>query len=96
MKKVEKIQFKSFEDLHEKYMRDPEYRQAHEDMEPEFAIIKAIIRARAKHGLTQRQLALDLGISQPSLARFESGNANPTFSFLKKVTSGLGLKLTIL
>jgi DNA-binding XRE family transcriptional regulator len=94
--KKNKIKLYNFEDLHAKYMKDPEYKRAYEEMEPEFTIIKAIIKARAKHGLTQRQLAENLGISQPSLARFESGKTNPTLSFLQKVTRGLGLRLTIL
>lgn len=93
MTKVKLIPFKN---IHDDLMKRPGYKKAYDEMEPEFAIIKSIIKARAKHGLTQRQLAKNLGISQPSLARFESGNANPTFSFLKKVTRGLGLRLTIL
>lgn len=96
MKKNKKLKLYNFDDLHKNDMKDPEYKKAYEDLEPEFEIIKATIIARAKYGLTQRQLAKRIGITQSSLARFESGRTNPTLSFLQKITSGLGLKLTIL
>ena len=44
-------------DLHKKWMKDPDYRKAHEALEPEFGLARALIEARAKAGLTQEQLA---------------------------------------
>ena len=76
-------------------MEDPEYKKAYDNLEFEFIIIKALIRARARKQLTQRELAQKIGVAQSALARFESGRINPTLSFLKKVTQGLGLKLTV-
>ena len=76
-------------------MSDPETKKAYDDLEFEFQIITALIKARAKKNLTQEQLANKIGIAQSALARFESGRTNPTLSFLKKVTFGLGLKLTV-
>lgn len=76
-------------------MKDPEYRKAYNDLEFEFEILKAIIRGRARQKLTQRELARKIGVAQSALARFESGRVNPTLSFLKKITRGLGLKLTV-
>jgi DNA-binding XRE family transcriptional regulator len=97
MKTKKKIKFYSFDDLHNGYMKDPEYKKAYEDLQPEFKLIKALIIARAKHGLTQRQLAKRIGVPQSSLARFESGRVTPTLPFMKRVASGLGLgvKVTI-
>ena len=76
-------------------MKDPEFKKAYDDLEFEFEIIKALIRARAQKRITQRELARKIGVAQSALARFESGRINPTLSFLKKVTQGLGLKLTV-
>ncbi|KKU77654.1 MAG: DNA-binding helix-turn-helix protein [Parcubacteria group bacterium GW2011_GWA2_47_64] len=76
-------------------LRDPNVRKAYEELKFEFEIIKAIIRVRAQKKLTQRQLAQKIGVAQSALARFESGRVNPTLSFLKKVTHGLGLTLTV-
>lgn len=79
-----------------KLMNKPGFKDEYEKLEPEFKIYEALIRARIERKLTQRQLARELGIAQSALARFESGRTNPTLSFLQKVTSGLGLKLTVL
>ncbi len=64
-------------------------------MQPEIKIIRALIISRNKKGMSQRKLAQKIGITQSALARFETGNINPTLSFLQKITSGLGLKLLV-
>jgi len=80
----------------EEFLSDPENKKAYDSLEVEFKIHDALISARIEKKLTQKQLASKLGIAQSALARFESGRTNPTLSFLQKVTSGLGLKLTII
>jgi ribosome-binding protein aMBF1 (putative translation factor) len=87
---------KTGKQLHDELMKDPANRKAYDELEFEFTIYEALIRARIEKKLTQRQLAKKLGIAQSALARFESGDTNPTLKFLQKVTSGLGLKLTVL
>lgn len=60
--------------IHEKMMRDdPEYRAEYEALEPEFAIMRAMIRARAEAGMTQKDVAAVLGISQSAVAQIEAG-----------------------
>ena len=76
-------------------MKDPEFKKAYDDLDVEFAILKAIIKKRAQKKLTQRDLAEKIGVAQSALARFESGRISPTLSFLQKVTAGLGLKLVV-
>lgn len=95
MVQKQKIKLMPFARLERKWMKDPEYRKAYNDLAFEFEIIKALIRARAHKRLTQRELARKIGVAQSALARFESGRVNPTLSFLKKVTTGLGLKLLV-
>ncbi len=87
---------KNFKQLESEFLSDLENKKAYDDLEVEFAIYTALIKARLEKKLTQKQLADNLGIAQSALARFESGRGNPTLSFLKKITRGLGLKLTIL
>jgi len=70
-------------------------RKAYIEMQPEFKIIRALIISRNKKGMSQRKLAKKIGITQSALARFETGNINPTLSFVQKITSGLGLKLVV-
>ncbi len=94
MKKT-KIKLIPFNTITRQLQKNPEFRRLYDESAFEFEIIKAIIRVRAQKKLTQRQLAQKIGVAQSALARFESGRTNPTLSFLKKVTVGLGLKLSV-
>ena len=59
---------------HEEKMRDnPEYKAAYDALEQEFAIANALIQARSEAGMTQKDVAEKLGVSQPAVARMESG-----------------------
>ena len=59
---------------HEEKMRDnPEYKAAYDALEQEFAIANALIQARSEAGLTQKDVAEILWVSQPAVARMESG-----------------------
>ena len=95
MEQIKKIKLIPFRQLKADMMKDPEFKKAYDDLEVEFKIIEAIIKKRAQKKLTQKALAEEIGITQSALARFESGRSNPTFSFIQKVTSGLGLRLTV-
>lgn len=44
-----------------------------------------LIELRKLNGLTQRDVALKLGISQPSYIRYENGKSEPTLSNLVKL-----------
>jgi len=87
---------KTFKQFEEEFVRDSDKKRAYDSLEVEFKIHNALVKARIEKKLTQKQLASKLGIAQSALARFESGRTNPTLSFLQKVTSGLGLKLTVI
>lgn len=78
------------------FLKSPMNRRAYESLDVEFKIYNALVRERIQKKLTQKQLADRIGIAQSALARFESGRTNPTLSFLQKITSGLGLKLTVM
>ncbi len=95
-KKMEPLILTNWADTERELLKDPEIRRINDELEIEFKIHEALIKARIERKLTQRQLAKELGIAQSALARFESGRTNPTLSFLQKITSGLGLKLTII
>ena len=46
----------TFDDLHREWMKDPEYQAAHAASEEEFALVSALIGARAEAGLSQNEL----------------------------------------
>jgi len=49
--------------------------------------IEEIKRRRKKLGITQKKLAEILGVSQPLIARIESGSIDPKLSLVKKIFS---------
>ena len=85
---------KSFKQWEEEQMRNPKFRKIANDLDLEFALIEAIIKQRAKHKMTQKQLAKKVGTKQSAISRFESGNYNPTLAFFRKVARALDMKLT--
>ncbi len=81
--------------LHKKWMKDPDYRRAHEALKPEFEIARALIEARAQAGLTQEQLAGRMKTTQSVVARLESGRARPSTQTLERVAAATGTRLKI-
>lgn len=82
-------------EYHAELMKDPEYAEAYEALQPEYDIVKALITTRADEDLTQKELAERCGMKQSAFARIESGNANPTLSTLKQLAKGMGKQLRI-
>lgn len=56
---------------------------------------KAISAARARAGLSQKQLAQLSGIDQSDLSKMERGIANPTVGMLERIAQATGGKLVI-
>ena len=54
-----------------------------------------IARLRKEKNMTQKDLAAKTGIQQAHISRLESGNANPSIKFLKRLAAGLGKELHI-
>lgn len=86
---------KDFSKLKKKLLKDPAFKKAYDELEPEFALASAIIKKRIEKDLTQTGLAKKVGTKQSAISRLESGDSNPSFVFLKKVAKGLDAKLKI-
>ncbi|MFH0873533.1 MAG: helix-turn-helix transcriptional regulator [Candidatus Komeilibacteria bacterium] len=89
------IQFVSSQVLHKKWMKDPKFRRAYEELEPEYALLKKMIQLRIAKGLTQKQLAKKLGTKQSAISRLENGNLNPTLKSFYKLARALDAKVKI-
>lgn len=50
---------------------------------------KHIQKIRKEKGLTQKELALEIGKDTQAIERLERGGTNPTFYFLHQVATGL-------
>ena len=76
-------------------MKEPAFKAEYEALEPEFAIIQAIIDARRTSGLTQKQLSEKTGITQADISKLESGTANPSLKTMRRLAAGMGMKLKL-
>ena len=81
--------------LHEKWMKEKEYREAMAELAPEFAIARAVINARVTAGLTQEQLAQRMDTTQSVIARLESGRTRPSTQTLERLANATGTHLRI-
>jgi ribosome-binding protein aMBF1 (putative translation factor) len=82
-------------DLHKEWMKDPEYRQAHDGLRPEFDLPRAVIQARVSAGLTQQQLAERMSTTQSVFARLESGRARTSTQTLERLAAATGTRMRI-
>lgn len=87
--------YNTFRDLSDKWMKNESYRKAYHELDLEFALIRAVIDARLKKGITQKELARRVGTKQSSIARFESGQYNPTLAFVQKLANAIGTRIKI-
>ena len=76
-------------------LKNPEFRAEYDALEPEFAIIHAMIVARKNAGITQKQLAERTGIAQGDISKIENGNGNPSLKTLKRLASAMDMKLKL-
>jgi len=98
MTKQEKreMKFYNFEDLLAKDMKNPAFKKAWEANEPYYQMVSALIDARNRGEITQKELARMLKTKQSAVSRFESGKVkNPTMSFLHKMATALGMRLIL-
>lgn len=73
-------------------LQDPEFRAEWERTAPARAVGIALSSYRVQHGISQRELATLLGVSQPVVARWEVGEHNPTFETLRLIAEKLGIE----
>lgn len=81
--------------LADQLANDPEFRAEWERTAIARAVALAVLGYRVRHGLSQTQLAEQLGIRQPHVSRLELGEHNPTPEILQRLASKLGLRVVL-
>ena len=79
----------------ENRMKDPGFSQAYEDIQPEMAVIRAIIDARMARNMTQKELSRRTGIAQTEISKLENGTRNPSIKLLQRLADGMGMVLNV-
>lgn len=86
---------KIFAQLKKELKKNKEFKKSYDELEFEFKLIELLIENRLRKGITQKELAERVGTKQSAIARFESGEYNPTISFVQKVSHALNVKLKV-
>lgn len=76
-------------------LEDPEFKAEWDALQPESALVQAMIDARKRTGMTQQQLAEKTGISQSDISKFETGGGNPSIKTLQRLAAGMGMILQV-
>lgn len=72
---------------------DREYAKAFGGEVAKSAFAATLAQARRESGLSQQEVAVCIGASQPYVARLESGEANPTLGRVGQVLGAMNLRL---
>jgi predicted transcriptional regulator len=87
------------EELKKTALARAEVKAAYDDLAPEYALLKRMISARRKLGLTQADVARRMGISSPAVARLESsllrGTHSPSLSTIGRYAEAVGCRVDV-
>ena len=78
-----------------KLLQDPEFKKLYEEAQPEFEIAKAVIHARIKNKITQKELAERMNTTQSVISRLEQGRTSPSIALLKRIATALNTSLQV-
>ena len=76
-------------------MQDQDFREEYESLQPEMNIMRAMMDARIRAGMTQVELSQKSGISQADISRLENGSRNPSLALLKRLAAAMNTTLNI-
>lgn len=79
----------------EAYFNDPANAEEIAEQQARMNLVITLHNARQEAGLTQKQLAMRLGVSQACITQIERGRRNPTFSTIQRYARACGRKIAI-
>lgn len=85
----------NFREYLNEQLKDPDFKKEWDNLEPEFNMMQAMIDARKRNNMTQKELAERTGIDQSDISKIETGNANPTLAVLKRLAEGMDMVLKL-
>ena len=86
---------KTFDEVLTEDLKAPEFRARWERTALARAVANRVIAYRTQRGLSQGELAEQLGMKQPQIARLESAEHNPTIDTLIKLVNALDIEFVI-
>ena len=94
MGKIDITKLRTWDEIEADLMKDPGFRKAWADIQPEYQLARQMIGARLAKKMSQAQLAKRAGTGQAVISRLEGGNAKPSFTLVKKIANALGTDLS--
>lgn len=86
-------------ELKEKALNRKNVKAEYDALEPEFKLLRGLLKARQKSGLSQAEVAKRMGTKAPAITRLEaslsSGKHSPSIATIKKYAEVLGCHLDI-
>jgi ribosome-binding protein aMBF1 (putative translation factor) len=81
------------------WKRDPVFKATYDELETEYVLLRELLQARQRAGLTQAEVAKKMGTKAPAVTRLETAlsdnRQSPTISTLKKYAQAVGCKLEV-
>lgn len=86
-------------ELKAKALSNAKTKAAYDELAPEYALLRQMLKARQKAGLSQADVAERMGTKAPAVTRLESslgsGKHSPSIATLQKYAQAVGGKLQI-
>jgi len=76
-------------------LKDPKFKKEWEKSEAAYQVTRALIEARIKGKISQRQLAGKVGTTQAVISRIDNMNVSPSIELLQRIADSLGKRLEI-
>jgi DNA-binding XRE family transcriptional regulator len=84
------------EEFIKKALKKKDFKEAYEALEEEYRLIKEMLAARSRAGLTQEAVAELMGTTKSAVSRLEAaGKHSPSLTTLKKYAQAVGCHLEI-
>jgi len=79
-----------------KALKRKDFREAYENLEEEYTLVREMLAARSRSGLTQEAVAERMGTTKSAVSRLEAaGKHAPSLTTLKKYAQAVGCHLEI-
>jgi transcriptional regulator with XRE-family HTH domain len=90
---------KTHHEMVETWKQEPEFIAAYDELETEFTLLRELLQARQRAGLTQAEVAERMGTKPPAVTRLETALSDnrhsPSIATLKKYARAVGCKLEV-
>jgi DNA-binding XRE family transcriptional regulator len=84
------------EEFLKKALKRKGFREAYQELADEYALVRELLAARARAGLTQEEVAKSMGTTKSAVSRLEAaGKHSPSVATLKRYARAVGCEIEI-